>query len=383
MDVESNGFRAEVRSILEGEWDPDRYRADLAGVTAAGGAPVGDWHRLLQSHRLVAPHYPEAYGGRGGTHAHRAVVTEELDRIGALPPSNVIGVGWAGPAILAHGSEEQRRRYLPPLLEGDEIWCQLFSEPGAGSDLAGLSTRAEPDGDEFVITGQKIWTSGAHHADFGILLARTDPDAPKHRGISYFVFPMRQPGVDIRPIRQMTGEAEFCEVFLDGARVPAANLVGRLNDGWRVAITTLMNERISLSTGLGMLWGSGMSFRALWERATAEADGPLAPLERDRLTRLWIRNHVLGRLKAAALARAVAGGTPGVEAAIQKLLADTLGRDATEALVDLRGLGGLDASGDRLATEFLFARALTIGGGTEEVQKNILAERALGLPADP
>jgi alkylation response protein AidB-like acyl-CoA dehydrogenase len=266
------------------------------------------------------------------------------------------------------------------MLEGDEIWCQLFSEPGAGSDLAGLTTRAEPDGDEFVITGQKIWTSGAHYADLGILLARTDPDAPKHRGISYFLFPMRQPGVDIRPIRQMTGEAEFCEVFLDGARVPAANLVGGLNDGWRVAITTLMNERISLSTGLGMLWGAGMSFRALWGKAVAE---PLGPLERDRLTRLWIRSHILGRLKAAALDRAVAGGTPGVEAAIQKLLADTLGRDATDALVDLRGLGGLDMGADRSATEFLFARALTIGGGTEEVQKNILAERALGLPSDP
>ncbi len=371
-------FRSEVRSILASEWDADRYAAEVESVTVAGGTPAGEWHRSLQSHRLVAPHFPEEFGGRGLSQLHRAVVTEELDLLGALPPSNIIGVGWAAPTILAHGTEEQKRRYIPPLLEGAEIWCQLFSEPGAGSDLAGLTTRAERDGDEFVVTGQKTWTSGAHYSTFGILLARTDPDAPKHRGISYFIFPMRQPGVEIRPIRQMTGESEFCEVFLDGARVPAANLVGELNDGWRVAITTLMNERISLSTGVGMLWGLGMSFNRFWEQA---AVGPLSALDRDRLTRLYVRHRILGNLKSAALAKTVAGGTPGIEAAIQKLLADTLGRDATNLLVDFRGLGGLQMD-DQPAVQALFARALTIGGGTEEVQKNILAERALGLPGD-
>ena len=372
------GFRAEVRSILATQWDEDRYATEVQAVTVAGGAPAGEWHRFLQSHRLVAPHFPEEFGGRGLTQLHRAVVTEELDAMGALPPSNIIGVGWAAPTILAHGTEEQKRRYIRPLLAGDEIWCQLFSEPDAGSDLAGLATRAERDGDEFVITGQKIWTSGAQYSAFGILLARTDPDVPKHRGISYFIFPMRQPGVDIRPIRQMTGEAEFCEVFLDGARVPAANLVGNLNDGWRVAITTLMNERISLSTGMGMLWGLGMSFNRFWERAAAQA---LGPVDRDRLTRLYVRHRILGHLKSSALAKTAAGETPGVEAAVQKLLADTLGRDATSHLVDRAGLGGLQMD-DQAAVQFLFARALTIGGGTEEVQKNILAERALGLPAD-
>lgn len=369
-------FRAEVRGLIAAEWDPERYRADLESMTTSLGPRAGAWHRFLQEHRLVAPHFPQAYGGRGLTMRERVVVTEELDRAGALPPANPLGIGWVAPTILAHGTTAQKDRFIVPLLEGREIWCQLFSEPGAGSDLAGLTTRADPDGDEWVVTGQKVWTSGAHFSDFGILLARTDPSAPKHRGITYFLLPMDQPGVEVRPIRQMTGEAEFCEVFLDGARVPAGHVVGTVNDGWRVAITTLMNERISLSTGLGLLWGAGRSFAGLWELAPDERASPLA---RDAFTRLWIRNRIGELMKERALDEAVRLGVPGPGAAIQKLLADGLAQDLLDELVDHRGMAGV-VGDDPLLTEFLFSRALTIGGGTEEVQKNILAERALGLP---
>lgn len=380
MTGSPDAFRAEVRDHLERAWDPERYPVEGGNRTTASGTPLGAWHAKLQEARLVAPHWPERYGGRGLSMSAKLVVTEELIRAGAPAASNVIAVGWAGPTILRHGTDAQKDRFLEPMLTGDEQWCQLFSEPGAGSDLAGLTTRAERDGDEFVIDGQKVWTSGAHESDWGILLARTDPAATKHEGITYFLLDMHQSGVEVRRIRQMTGESEFCEVFLTGARVPAELVVGEVHGGWTVALTTLMNERISLSTGQGMLWGLGPSFADFWRRASR---GSRDAATRDRLASAYIQDAVIRRLKEQAVA-AAEGGVPGVEAAIQKILADRAGQQVMALAHDLMGLQGLswpDDAGDRaFLSGFLFSPALTIGGGTEEVQKDILGERALGLP---
>lgn len=389
-------FRREVREFVDREWDPVLYQAEAGHFTTASGTPLGAWHAKLQEARLVAPHWPAEYGGRGLTLLHKRVVTEELARAGAPAPSNVIGIGWAGPAILAHGTPEQKKRFLEPMLAGREHWCQLFSEPGAGSDLAGLSSKAIRDGDEFIVSGQKIWTSGADDSDWGILLARTNPAAGKHDGITYFLLDMHAPGVEVRPIRQMTGEWEFCEVFLTEVRIPAPMVVGEVDRGWRVAVTTLANERISLSTGLGMLWGLGPPFVEFWKWAVSR---PVEdPLLRDRLAGAFIEQKVMDCLEERALAAAsgdgsgngrAGGAAVGVEAAIQKLASDRFAQKAMVLAVDLMGGDGLLRE-DSLAGEarrfmngFLFSRALTIGGGTEEVQKNILGERALGLPGEP
>lgn len=389
-------FRREVREFVGREWDPARYPAEAGHFTTAAGTPLGAWHAKLQEARLVAPHWPEEYGGRGLTLLHKRVVTEELVRAGAPAPSNVIGIGWAGPAILAHGTPEQKERFLEPMLAGWEHWCQLFSEPDAGSDLAGLSAKAIRDGDEFIVSGQKIWTSGADDSDWGILLARTNPAAGKHDGITYFLLDMRAPGVEVRPIRQMTGEWEFCEVFLTDVRIPASMVVGEVDGGWRAAVTTLANERISLSTGLGMLWGLGPPFADFWKWAVSRpADDPLL---RDRLAEAFIEQKVIDCLEERALTVAAAGGggsgnggggPVGMEAAIQKLASDRFAQKVMNLAVDLMGGDGLLREGRptgeerRFMSGFLFSRALTIGGGTEEVQKNILGERALGLPGEP
>ena len=216
--------------------------------------------RALAEAGYVAPQWPSPWGCAADP-IHQLIIDDELAKAEVRRPVNPIGIGWAGPTLLYAGTEEQKQRYLPPMLSGEEFWCQLFSETGSGSDLASLGTRAVRDGDEFVINGQKIWTSGAQHAAFGILLARTDPDAPKHKGISYFICPMQLPGIEIRPITEMTGGHTFNEVFLTDVRIPAANLLGEVNDGWRLAKVTLGNERISLSTG-GVLWVCAMSTKS-------------------------------------------------------------------------------------------------------------------------
>ncbi|HEY7627715.1 MAG TPA: acyl-CoA dehydrogenase family protein, partial [Ilumatobacteraceae bacterium] len=235
----------------------------LPGAGDPGRVAVRDWlvdhpdptPKQLAEAGYVAPHWPKPWG-LGADPILQLVIDDELAQAKVRRPNNPIGIGWAGPTLLYAGTDEQKQRYLPPILSGEEFWCQLFSEPGSGSDLASLSASAVRDGDEFVINGQKIWTSGAQHAAFGILLARTDFDAPKHKGITYFICPMKVPGIEVRPITEMTGGHTFNEVFFTDVRIPAANVVGELNDGWRLAKVTLGNERISLSSG-GVLWGNG------------------------------------------------------------------------------------------------------------------------------
>jgi 3-oxochol-4-en-24-oyl-CoA dehydrogenase len=365
--------------------DDDPRRLAVRRWLADHPSPTG---RELAEAGYVAPHWPEPWG-LGADPVHQLLVDDELRAAGVRRPSNPIGIGWAGPTILHAGTEAQRERFLFPILSGEEIWCQLFSEPGAGSDLAGLSTRAERDGDAWVVTGQKVWTSLAHQASYGILLARTDPDAPKQQGISYFLCPMDLPGIEVRPITEMTGAALFNEVFLDEVRLPADALVGEVHRGWSLAKVTLANERVSLSSG-GALWGNGPSASDLLD-LVRQRGGIDDPVRRQRAAGLAAHAEALRLIRLRTVSALVAGRSPGPEASIRKVLADEHGQEVMALARDLAGpagmladtgpLGGPDTHG--WSYGFLFAPALTIGGGTGEVQRDILGERVLGLPHEP
>ena len=366
---------------LPGEDDPTRLevRSWVADHPRAAG-------RALAEAGLVAPHWPRPYG-RDADPIQQLIIDEELRRARIPRPVNPIGIGWAGPTILHAGTETQKRRYLMPMLAGEELWCQLFSEPDAGSDLANLSTRAVRDGDTYVIKGQKIWTSYAHAARFGILVARTDPDVPKHRGISYFICPMDARGITIRPIIEMTGVHTFNEVFLDDVRLPAENLVGDEGQGWALAKVTLSNERVSLSSG-GALWGNGPSAQDLLD-VVRHRGGLRDPELRQRAAQLFIDAEILRLIRLRTVTAAVHGRPPGPEASVRKALADDHGQRVMELAKDLTGTSGMLTSSGPMGGDagmwhygYLFSRALTIGGGTAEVQRNIIAERVLGLPHD-
>ena len=339
--------------------------------------------------------YPPGLGGLGAPRALQPVVDNEFAAAGA--PDNTplrigIGLGMAAPTILRHGTDEQRRRYLRPLWTGEEVWCQLFSEPGAGSDLAALATRAVPDGDDWIVTGQKVWTSMAHEARFGILLARTDPDVPKHAGLTYFVCDMTAPGVEVRPLRQITGEAEFNEVFLTDVRIPDGNRLGAVGEGWQVARTTLMNERIAIGGGAtpresGMI---GVVARTWRERPELRTPG-----QHDTLMRLWVAAEA-ARLAAQRLREQLAAGQPGAEGSAAKYAYAKLNAEISGFELELLGAAGLrydDWSMRRPSIvdwkerspgyRYLRAKGNSIEGGTSEILANIIAERVLGLPAEP
>jgi alkylation response protein AidB-like acyl-CoA dehydrogenase len=334
----------------------------------------------------VAPHWPRPWG-LDATPAEQLEIDEVMRELRLHRPLNPIGIGWAGPTILHAGTEEQKERYLLPLLAGEETWCQLFSEPDAGSDLANLSTRAVRDGDEWVVNGQKIWTSLAQFSKFGILIARTDVDVPKHQGVSYFVCPMDTPGIEIRPIIEMTGTHTFNEVFLTDVRLPAENLVGEEHRGWELAKVTLGNERVSLSGG-GALWGNGPSAGDLLD-LVRDRGGVADPVLRQRLAALHVEAEVLRLIRLRTVTARIKGEPPGPEASIRKAMADDHGQRIMELAKDLAGSAGMLADAGPLGADagmwthgFLFAPALTIGGGTSVVQRNIIAERVLGLPHD-
>ncbi|MBA2282857.1 MAG: acyl-CoA dehydrogenase family protein [Actinomycetota bacterium] len=382
-------FRAEVRTWLDENAEP-RVEADVRlspmasfGDQAEAIAAARVWQARLAEARWTGVHWPAEHGGRGASLAEALVLAEEIRRYDV--PGGVFGIGIAmiGPTLIAHGTPEQQARYLGPLLRGEEIWCQLWSEPDAGSDLANLRSRAVRDGDEFVLDGQKVWTSGAHYARFGLGIFRTDPDVPKHKGISCFVVDLAAPGVTIRPLRQINGEAHFNEVYFDSARIPAANLVGELHDGWRVARTTLMNERFAAGT----MDSSGFAFAALARLARA-AERDADPVVRQALARL----HSIGRVTDLTNARvrsAIANdGIPGAEGSILKLALADLGTAVADAGVAMLGPGGLltgagapDAG--RWSEAAMGAFAMHIGGGTDAIQRNIIGERVLGLPREP
>jgi 3-oxochol-4-en-24-oyl-CoA dehydrogenase len=363
--------------------DDDPRRRDVRAWLTAHPGPSG---RVLAQAGYVVPHWPHPYG-LDADPVTQLIIDDELRRAGVRRPVNPIGIGWAGPTILHAGTAEQAKRYLPGMLSGEDIWCQLFSEPGAGSDLAGLSTRAVRDGDEYVVNGQKIWTSLGHLAKYGILIARTDADGAKHEGVTYLICPMGAPGLTIRPIVEMTGQHSFNEVFFDDVRIPMANRVGAEGDGWRLAKVTLSNERVSLS-GEGALWGRGPTAGDLLDVVRA-AGTVIDPVLRQRLARLYIESEVLRLIRLRTVSAAVAGRQPGPEASVRKALSDEHGQHIMGLAKDLCGpaamlsdAGPMGAPVDLWHYGYLFSPALTIGGGTSEVQRNIIAERVLGLPHD-
>ncbi len=364
LTAEQEALRREVR-----KWAKD----NLDSGTSAGTLAGREWQRRLAEGGWGAPAWPVEWGGRGAGPFENHLIAQELALAGAPGSLAVIGTGWAGPAILAHGGEAQKRRFLPPILNGEEIWCQLFSEPDAGSDLAALRTRGVKQGDGWRIFGQKIWTSYALESEYGILLARTDPASQRQHGITCFAFPMRQPEgrLEIKPIRQMDGRATFNEVFFDGAEVSGDNVIGEVGGGWAVAITTLMNERTNLSTGLGTLWGDGPTLADLLALARRTR---LTAMQRQKVADLHITSEAI-KLTAYRML-----STSGSAASVTKLAADRWGQQVNELAVELLGMDGLLMADSGFQRAFLFAPALTIGGGTTEVQKNILAQRVLGLP---
>ncbi len=377
----------------------DDIRERARELIASVGADAGqvEFRSAQWDAGLAMIQYPEGKGGLGAAPKLQAVVTEELRAAGVRWDSmaiNPIGIGMGLPTVLTYGTDEMHDTYLKRIFTGEDIWCQMFSEPSHGSDVAGLASRAERDGDEWVVNGQKVWTSLAHVSAYGMLLVRTDPDVPKHKGLSYFVLDMNAPGVEIRPLYQVTGDAEFNEIFFTDVRVPHANLLGQVGDGWRVATTTLMNERVALG-GSSAPKGSGTiaALTDLWTKRGPELVEPARSIMRERVSQLWIESEILRLTTLRARANATTGN-PGPEGSVGKLASAELNQRIWNACVDLLGTDGflhepgypLDrtsgASANSISKSFLRSQANTIEGGTSDIMRNILGERVLGLPGD-
>jgi alkylation response protein AidB-like acyl-CoA dehydrogenase len=385
---EEAAFRAEARDWLDAHAIPKGHPGDFSLGLWTGAydeetyiARCQAWQRTLFEGGWAGITWPKEYGGRGGQSIHQVIFSQEQARYGVSNGAFMISIGMAGPTILAHGTEAQKKRFLPPMLRGDELWCQLFSEPGAGSDLASLTTRAERDGDAWVVSGQKVWTSSPDRARWGMLLARTDGDVPKHKGISYFLLDMATPGIDVRPLRQMTGESHFSEVFLDGVRIPTGNLLGGEGEGWRVTQTTLNSERSSIAGGMGATPAALIAF-AKGLGATADR------VMRHRLVDAHVRYELLRFLRYRSQSALSQGKRPGSEASVMKLAFARYMKALSEAAIDVQGahglLGGDDVADDGMwLRRFLHSPSLRIAGGSDQVQANIMGERWLGLPSEP
>src|SRR3954451_12476100 len=368
-----SAFRDELRAWLESH-DPGPRPVD--DDENAQFEWARDWQRQLNEGGWAGVHWPREYGGRGATITESAIFFEELGRAPAPLPANVPGLLLAGPTIMTWGTDEQKDRYLTPILTAEEIWCQGFSEPDAGSDLAALKTRAVRDGDDWLVTGQKVWTSGAQYSKWCMLVARTDQDAPKHKGLTYFILDMAQPGVVVLPLVQITGEPEFNELFLEEARIPAENVLGGVANGWRVALTTLMNERSGLAFFLQV------RLRQLLDELVEEAAGRRLlgdPVVADKLGDLHLKAEILRLTAYRGLTTIEKYGTPGPEGSLTKWMWSETNQELVQFAADLLGPDAL-TSGNRWAYELLRARGNTIEGGTTEILKNIVAERVLGLP---
>jgi alkylation response protein AidB-like acyl-CoA dehydrogenase len=334
------------------------------------------WQHRMQQDRWAGPTWPREYGGRGATLMQSAIFNEEMVRARVPSPANVLGLVMGGPVLIAHGTEAQKKRFLEPILSAEEIWCQGFSEPDAGSDLASLKTRAVKVDGGWKINGQKVWTSFAHHAKWCMLLARTDPGAKKHEGITYFLMDMEQPGVEAKPLRQLTDEAEFNEVFMDDAVVPDENIVGRPGQGWQVAITTLALERAGLSLGSAVAIQIQLRELAAMIRDLGKDRDPAV---RQRFGELCVKAETMRLNGARGLSHVIKSGMPGPEGSITKIQWASVNQAMTEFAVQVRGLEGL-LEDTPWSYRMLRARANSIEGGTSEIQKNILAERVLALP---
>ncbi|MCA1831810.1 MAG: acyl-CoA dehydrogenase [Actinomycetota bacterium] len=379
-------FRKDVRDWLEAN-KPSGAVAGL-GVTEGRVGMLRTWQRKLHEGGWAGLGWPKEYGGRGASLIEQVIFSQEYARAKAPSILNVIGIGMAGPTIIAHGTDEQKHRYLDKILSGEEIWCQGFSEPGAGSDLGALRTSAVVEGDSFIVNGQKVWTTLAHIADWCILLARTDPTAPKHKGISYLLVDMHSPGVEVRPLRQMTGEAEFNEMFFTDVRVPRDNILGDVNDGWRIAMTTLLHERgtlgFALATQAEIVLGEAIALA----KKTLKAGRPAIedPLVRQRLAQLHVEIQAMRLNNYRALTTVMRTGIPGPEGSLGKLLWSESNKRLGELMLEIQGPAGLlegsgyaGDNGEWVYRHFR-SRANSIEAGTSEILRNIIAERVLGLP---
>ena len=388
--IDEEELRSRVRALLE--------------VVHPERADYVTFRRAQFDHGLAWVHFPEGHGGFGLSPKMNQVVRDEIQKNSTVyyddPPAGLIGIGMGAPTLLTYGPEDLKKELLPRLFTGEDIWCQMFSEPSAGSDVAGLATRAVRDGDEWVVNGQKVWTTVAHLSKWGMLVARTNPDVPKHDGLSYFLVDMEAPGVEVRPLYQITGEAEFNEVFFTDARVPHSRMLGKEGQGWRVAITTLMNERVAIGSGGPKKKGSGAisQLLKLWKARDHNSTSPAqTAVLRDRVTKSYIEAELLrlNSLRASAIAKS---GNPGPEGSVNKLFQAESAKRLWETAIDVLGADGLsfeagyelrqevgsayDPEG-RSKYQFLRSRANSIEGGTSEIMRNILGERVLGLPGEP
>jgi len=396
VTVDLDGIRAEAGEWFEKHWDPD--------------LPLREWREMLVDAGWAVPTWPEKWFGRGLPPSAERIVEEERDRVGAVGTPTGVGMSLAAPVILEYGTDDLKERHLRKILTGEHTWCQLFSEPGSGSDLAGLTTRADRDGDEWIVSGQKVWNTSAHHADYGLLLARTDWDAPKHAGITCFAIPMHQPSIEVRPLRQANGYSSFNEVFMADARVDNADMIGEINAGWAVGVTVLAHERRSFAA-FGRrppLPANARTGRAV-EEAKKEADEYFAayvwypqrtgrvdllvpraqetgtandPIVRQKVAQVLSMHRIAGWTAARAAAAQKLGRPPGPEGSISKLTASHIARGAAEAHALMTGAAGM-LYGDTITEILVSVPAISIAGGTDEIQRNIIGERVLGLPKEP
>ena len=386
---EQEEFRAKVQAFLRENLPPGWGQAGFRPEGMSMTDFLRDWQRRLYEGGFLGMAWPKEFGGQGASQIEMAIFNEEVARVRAPAPLNVLGLTMAAPTIITYGTDEQKKRYLSKILSCEEIWCQGFSEPNSGSDLAAARTRAELKGDEFVVNGQKVWTTLGHIADWCMLVVRTDPDAPKHRGLSYLLVDMKSPGITVKPLRQMTGESEFNEMFFEDVHVPRQNLLGGLNEGWRVATTTLMNERGTTALA------SVMRYRIVFDeildlvRSMTRNGAPAIsdPVVRQRLAQFYVELEMLRFTSYRAFSQILRGGNPGPEGSISKLAWSELNQRMQEFVIELEGPASQLVKGSPYAVQggrwqqhFLRSRGNTIEGGTSEIQRNIIAERVLGLP---
>jgi alkylation response protein AidB-like acyl-CoA dehydrogenase len=378
---EQAAYREQVRHWLEEHKDAaPRVSSTRAGAEDAGYLQARRvWQGQLAAGGLAGVTWPKEFGGQGLGPIEQVITNQEIGRAGVPGILDVIGIGMLGPCLIAHGSDEQKTRYLGPMLHGDEVWCQMFSEPAAGSDLAAVQTRARLDGDEYVLNGQKVWTTNAQFASYGLLLARTNPDVPKHKGLTMFVIPMDAPGVTVRGLRQISGEAEFNEVFLDDVRVPAENVVGGVDNGWGTALTVLMYERVTIGLGSeGMGYRPDRFAKALGQDAAAAKDKSvrkaLGEIGTDLLALRFASYRTLSALSK--------GQIPGPEAGLAKVTTVNAAIAAGDLIADILGPDALDEDSE-WSYMISFLPGLKSAGGTEQILRNTIGERVLGLPPEP
>ena len=388
---EELAYRAQVRAFLAANATPktgsslaESYyaKAPSAGEESEHVRLCKQWQRILFDNGWAGIAWPKAYGGRGETARHQGIFNQEQARYDVQAGIFSVGIGMTGPTLIAHGTEEQKQRYLRPMLQGEEVWCQLFSEPGAGSDLGGLRTTAVRDGDEWIVNGQKVWNSGAHYSDWGILLTRTDPDVPKHRGITYFVVDMRGAGIDVRPLRQITGAAHFNEVFLTDVRIPHENIVGVVNGGWGPMMTTLANERTLIGSSQSMVTFDDIVAFARHQGVAGD------PTIRQELIRHLSYAETIKYLGYRTQSAASRGQVPGPESSVIKLAASRRLEHQGNLVMSISGASGMlwEASaylGGFWQNQFLGQWMSRIGGGTDQIQRNTIGEKVLQLPPEP